>query len=428
MIFTRLARAKGTASTMAIAFAVATGMVAGTAALEAPALAKEAKAPKASYSKGFIEAYKPLQGLLQATTPDVAAIKAALPAVMAAIENDDDRMATGQAYVNASQKANDLSLALQGLELMLASGKVPAENVGVYNFQAGQIAYKYEDYEKSRKYLNAALAAGYTKDSPETFIAESYFAQDKITEGLAYLTGVIEQRRAAGVKVDEAWIKRGLAMAYNDQLKVEAQRYANYYVTEYPNETSWRDAIAILLNTGGYENPEILDLLRLGRRVGTLNDARLYMEYLDAADYRRLPAEGVAIVDEGRSKGVIPANDPYVNDTYTQAAARTKADIADMANLMRDARAPSATLRTVMAAADSLLSLGRAAEAEEFYAKANGIAGADTGLVLTRLAIAQFDQGKLADAKANFDKVTGLRQPIAHLWATYADQKANPGA
>ncbi|MFA6220277.1 MAG: hypothetical protein WC692_10955 [Erythrobacter sp.] len=425
MIFTRLARTKGTASTLALAFVVATGAVAGMATFEAPALAaKEPKAPKASYSKGFIAAYKPLQDLLQAAAPDVEAIKASLPAVLAAVETDDDRMAAGQAYVNASQKANDLSLAFQGLELMLASGKVPAENIGIYNFQAGQLAYKYEDYNKARTYLQAALAAGYTSDNPETFIAESYFAEDRITEGLAYLSGIIEQRRAAGQTVDEAWIKRGLAIAYNDQLNAEAQKYATYYVTEYPSETSWRDAIAILLNTGGYENPEILDLLRLGRRAGTLNDGRLYMEYLDAADYRRLPGEVVAVVDEGRAKGLLPASDPYVNDTYAQAATRSKADQADMASLMRDARAANATLRTVMGAADSLLSLGRPAEAEEFYAKAGTIAGADTALTLTRLGVAQFDQGKFAEAKASFDKVTGIRQPIARLWSIYAEQKA----
>ncbi|QKG71611.1 hypothetical protein [Erythrobacter mangrovi] len=424
MIFSRLTRAKGTASTMALAIAVATGAMVSSVAFEAPAFAAKKK-EKVAYSKAFIAAYQPLQVLLQAEAPDAAAIKAALPPVLAAVENEDDRFATGQAYVAVSQKLNDLSLALQGLELMLASGKVPAENLGIYNFQAGQIAYKYEDYAKARTYLQAALDVGYTENTPETFIAESYFAEDRDAEGLNYLTGVIEARKAAGQPIDEAWIKRGLSIAYNAQMKAEAQKYAALYVREFPGPTSWKDAIAILLNTGGYENPEILDLLRLGRRAGTLTDGRMYMEYVDAADYRRLPGEVVSVVEEGRTKGLLPSDDPYINDTYNQAATRTKADQADMASLMRDARAPNATLRTVMAAADSLLSLGRAAEAEEFYAKASGIAGADTALVLTRLGIAQFDQGKLAEANATFGKVTGIRQPIANLWLIYADEKAS---
>ena len=34
----------------------------------------------------------------------------------------------------------------------------------------------------------------------------------------------------------------------------------------------------------------------------------------------------------------------------------------------------------------------------------------------TVLGIAQYDQGKYAEAKANFEKVTGPRQAVARLW------------
>jgi tetratricopeptide (TPR) repeat protein len=206
-------------------------------------------------------------------------------------------------------------------------------------------------------------------------------------------------------------------------MKEQAQKFANWYVADYPSETSWRDAIAILLNTGGYENPEILDLLRLGRRAGTLNDGRLYMEYVDAADYRRLPAEVVSVIDEGKASGLLPADDPYVNDTRNQAADRVAADRADMDNLTADARAAGANVRTVMAAGDALLSLGRPADAEEFYVKAAGMGGAEAQMALTRLGIAQFDQGKFAEAEATFEKVEGPRAPIANLWAIYATQQ-----
>ena len=81
-----------------------------------------------------------------------------------------------------------------------------------------------------------------------------------------------------------------------------------------------------------------------------------------------------------------------------------------------------------MAAADTLLSYGKAADAEPLYAKALTMPGANTGLVLTRLGIAQLDQGKLADAQASFAKVQGVRQPIANLWALYATQKTAPAA
>ncbi len=77
---------------------------------------------------------------------------------------------------------------------------------------------------------------------------------------------------------------------------------------------------------------------------------------------------------------------------------------------------------TVTAAGDTFLSYNRPAEAEEFYTKALTMAGGDAPIILTRLGIAQLDQGKNAAAEATFKKVTGARKPIADLWAIYAMQ------
>jgi hypothetical protein len=54
--------------------------------------------------------------------------------------------------------------------------------------------------------------------------------------------------------------------------------------------------------------------------------------------------------------------------------------------------------------------------------------GADRATALTRLGIAQAEQGKFAEAKATFAQVEGARQPIAMLWSAYADQKAAAAA
>ena len=421
MIFTRLARANGAASSLAMALALVAGGAMTATALEAPALAQ--KKAKPNYSKAFVAAYAPLQEALSAETPDPATVKAAIPAVVAAVENDDDRYAAGGAIVNAGQKFNDNALARQGLELMLASGKVPAEQVGPYNFMIGQVAYNAKEYATSRAALEAALAAGYTDNNPEAIIAETYFAENQDAEGLAYLAKAIEARKAAGQTVNEDWIKRGLAVAYRANMKPDAVKFANLYVSEYPSETSWRDAIAILLNTGGYDKPATLDLLRLGRRAGTLNDGRLYGEYVEAADYRRLPAEVVAVIDEGKSKGFLSDSDTYLADTRKQAADRAAADRADMDGLLTDARKSGASLATVMAAGDAMLSMNRPAEAEEFYLKASTMAGADTPMALTRLGIAQYDQGKYAEAQATFNRVEGARQAIANLWGVYSGQQ-----
>ncbi|MEP0029173.1 MAG: hypothetical protein ABJE59_09605, partial [Qipengyuania citrea] len=57
--------------------------------------------------------------------------------------------------------------------------------------------------------------------------------------------------------------------------------------------------------------------------------------------------------------------------------------------------------------------------------KAAGMAGAEAPMALTRLGIAQFDQGKFAEAEATFNEVEGPRDAIANLWAIYAAQQTS---
>ncbi|MGI8944413.1 MAG: hypothetical protein ACR2FJ_09345 [Qipengyuania sp.] len=428
MIFTRFASTKRTTSTLALAVALATGGVVATTALAAPAAAqkkKDAEKPaKAAYTEAFIAAYSPAADLMKVQPVDVAAVRALIPAMLAAVESADDKHAAGSLVYSAGQAAQDYALQLQGAELMLESGRVPVENQAQYNFLAGQLAYQTEDFTKARGYIERAVELGYTQNDPQALIAETYFAEDKYADGLTYLGQLIETKRAAGETVSEDWIKRALAIAYNNDLGAQARDFSVLYVTDYPTDTSWGDAIAIALNTNRFEYPEILDLLRLARRTKTFRDSNMYMEYIEAADPRKLPGEVVGIIDEGYAAGMLERTDSYVADARALAAARVKADERDLPALGRDARASGAQLSTVMAAGDAYLSYGRGAEAEEFYTKALGMTGVNTPLVLTRLGIAQLDQGKRAEAEATFNKVEGARQAIANLWRIYSSQQA----
>ena len=417
---TSAANKRRAGSHFALAIALATAGAVGVTSFAEPAYAQ--KKQKADYSKGFISAYQPVADLTKAETPDIAAIKAGLPAVKAAVETADDRMAAGSIILQAGQIAQDASLQFEGLELMLASDKLEAEKVPLYNFLAGQLAFNAKEYAKSRNYIQTAYDLGYRENDPQLLIAQSYFVEDNYAEGVKYLNAAIEARQAAGEPVDKSWIQAGLAAAYNNDLAAQAQEYARLYVTEYPSNESWGDAIAIMLNTSQYEYPEILDLMRLARRADALRDAQLYKEYLEAADPRRLPGEVVAVIDEGYAKGKLDRSDTLITDWYNLAKSRSETDRADLPVLASEARAAGATVKTVVAAGDAFLNYGQAAEAEEFYAKAAGMAGANTPLVLTRLGIAQLDQGKYAEAEATFNKVEGARQAITNLWSIHATQ------
>ena len=415
-------------STLALALALGMGGVLSVTALEAPAAAQKKKkdddkAAKPQYSKGFVAVYNPVQEQLD-QQGDIAAVKAALPGVIAAAENDDDRFVAGNLVYSAGVKSSDRALQRQGIEMMLQSGKVPAANQPQYNFLAGQFAYQDDDFGAARTYFERAAELGYAENDPVPLIAETYFQEERFADGVTYLSQAIEAKRQAGQPVDEAWIRRGLAMAYNNKLDAQAREYSSMYVRDYPSATSWGDAIGILYNTSEIGGEDSLDLLRLARRVDGLRQSNQYLEYIDQADPRKLPGEVVAVIDEGYASGNLDRSNTFVSEARAEAAKRVKTDETELPELAKDARAANANLVTVMAAGNAFLSYGRAADAEEFFAKAATMPGANTPLVLTRMGIAQLDQGKYAEAEATFNRVEGARQAIANLWAIYTTQQA----
>lgn len=426
MIFTRLSKTSRPSSAIAMALVLAATGALGVTAMEQPAHAakkdKEKKSGSQDYSDSFKAAYGPLAEQTKGNSADWASLAGQVPALVASIQTDDDRFAGGQFIYTVGTKSQNEALMLQGAELMLASGKVPAENQSQYNMMAGQLAYKAKDWAKARTYLMKAVELGYSDSSPQGLIAKSYFAEDKNAEGLAYLKQAIEAQEASGAGADPQWAKRGLSIAYNNKLQPQTSDFALMFLKSDPSVTNWGEVIAINAYGGGYDNPEILDLMRLAMDVGAMRDERMYADYIDAADYRRLPGEVVMVIDKGISSGKIAPNESYAADIRSQAETRAKADRAELAGILRNA-ANSSDAKSVITGADVALSYGDYATAETLYNKAKDMPGADTGLALTRLGIAQLKQGKTADAKASFDAVQGKRQQIARLWSTYADQK-----
>lgn len=418
------------ASRLAFAVALATTAAVGMAGAATPAYAqkkpKEQPAPKAVYSKEFVAIYQPVAALLNANG-DLATLKPQLPSLVTVAKSPDERFATGQVIFNVGAKTNDVALQRQGLDLMLDSGKTPPADVARNTFAAAQLAYNAKDWATARARAQQAIAAGYTSDA-ELIVAETYFAENQVPQGLDLLDKAIARKVAAGEAVPEAWLKRAIAQSYQAQLEPQATKYAGMFAQYYPSTTSWGDAIAIQRNFRGYDGQELLDILRLAARTNALRNERDYADYITAADARRLPGETQRIIDAGIAAGLLRANDVFVSEARTVASGRVKADLADLPGLERDARAGGSTAATAMAAGDAFLSYSQPAKAEEFYKLALARPGVDAPRVLTRLGIAQLDQRKFAEADANFAKVEGARQAIAQLWAIYAAQAARPAA
>lgn len=396
--------------------------------LAAPAYAKdkkkEEKAPKPEFSKEFVAAFKTVDELLKGEAPDFPSIKAQIPGVVALAKSADEKNVAGSLMLRYGQATRDQQFQKDGLILMLDSGKVPPEEQGRYSTFVSQLAFQAENYEQAVKYANQALALGYTAGNGEIILAEAAFAQNQTQQGLAYVDQLVQRTIAAGGVPEQAWIKRGLSIAYKEGMAAEATKLGLLYAKYYPSKQSWGDAIAIMRNFNTYESPEALDLLRLVRRTDSFRTRLDYGEYIEVADARKLPGEVKEVIEDGYATGILKRDDAFIKDIYGQAQTRAAADRADMAGIEADARKPGATLVAVASTGDVFLNYNQPAKAEEFYTKALSMPGADTETLLTRLGIVQFDQSKYAEAKATFAKITGKRADIAKLWIAYADQKA----
>ncbi len=416
----------GSRAVLAIALLCGSALSAGLVASPAAAQKKKDKeAAAADYSKDFIAAYTVANGLFSAVPADITGATAAIPGVIAAIDTPDDRMVAGQFMVNVGQASSDNALTRQGLELMLESGKVPADRLTSFRVNAGGLAQEAGDFEAARSHFMAAHAAGHVKDDLPQIIAQTFFQEDRYEEGIGYLRGLVEAQIAANQQPNERWIDVAFSSAYNNDRAMDAITLAAMAVEYYPSEKNWRNAIGVQRNLITMSDDVTLDLMRLAARTNSLEGGRDFAEYIEAADARRLPGEVDTVLKQGLASGALKASDPFVADVSQTVKSRLAADKAELPALERDAMKPSATALTATAAGDVFLSYGNAAKAEMMYAAASSKAGADKDRVLTRMGIAQVDQGKFADADATFSKVGGQRAALAALWRAYIAPKMN---
>jgi tetratricopeptide (TPR) repeat protein len=417
---------RGFGSALTLAIALAGGAAVVTAATAAPAAAQRGgrnAAPQTQNSEAFVTAYQPVAAIVNAEGGDLAAAKAQIAGVVAAIQTPDDRNAAGNLILTLGNKLKDTQLQRQGLELMVASGKVDPAQLGQFQFFIGSLAYDAKDWPVARAALQAAVAAGYTETDPRPMIAETYFGDNQAAQGLDFLKGLVEENVAAGRPVPEAWLVRGLQVAYNAKLTDKATEWSALLVAHAPNQTNWQRSLQVVGSVNQLDAQARLDLLRLMLVTSSMTDRREYEDYVEAADPRIMANEVDRVLAAGVQAGVWSSGDAYYTEIKQIVDARAPQDRRDAPGLATEARG-AANGTAAQNAGDVFLSLGSWAEAEEMYALALQKGGVDRDRTLTRLGIAQAQQGKKAEAKATFAQVSGARAPVARMWSAYVESRA----
>lgn len=432
-------------SRSALGLALAMGVVGGGMVAQPAFAAKKSGGGQMKLSPEFQKLAVPLsQGIEAAKAkPEVTAAKgnpAALGAALAAEKaqidpafaaatTPEDKFVAGQLAVSLGSIAEDPALQRRGLQSMVDSGKSPPEEAAKFQFFLGQLAYQVKDYAAARTSLQAAKAAGYKENDIDALLAEAYINDNQAPQGLTVLKQAIDARKAAGQPAPEGWYRRGLGVAYKTKQLDQAAVFSMALVEAYPTTQNWGGAITVVREIGKFPAQETLDLMRLMGRTNSYAEERDYLEYIEAADARRLPGEVQKVIQQGLAAGKLNAGNAFVSEQKSIADQKVGPDRASLPGLETAAKAANATPANITGTADAFLSYGEGAKAEALYNIVLTKPGVDQARTLNRIGIAQIDQGNFAGAQETLAKVpAGPRKSIAQLWAIYAKQKAGGGA
>lgn len=427
---------KGLFSSAAMAVALATGGVA--AGFAAPAQAQE-------YSDGWRNAAAPLsEALTKADTDEtvkglitrigttngaerqqlvgqadsaLGGVLAQLPTLVPLATTPDDKFTTGQFHLNFGTKFRDLSLQRTGIRLMLDSGKAPPAQVPLLTYYVGSISSDFKEYGVAREYLQKAYDLGHKTDNIEQLLAETYFAQNQIPEGLAQVEKMVAER---GPAIPRSFYLRALEVVRDQRLTDQIAPRAAALVTFYPTQDNWRIGLQVLLESVDLTADESVDVYRLMRVTNSMTEARTYRSYIEAVDANRMSNEILPIIEEGIRLGLLDGEDSFIKEALEVANARAPEDRAAAEEDAEIARAATDAV-SARATGDNYLTLENFAAAEEFYKLALQRAPDDGDRLNMRVGLAQARQGKIAEARRSFQAVKGRRAAVATMWLAWLD-------
>ncbi len=461
------------ASHLALALALATGAFAASAITAPAAYAQD----KPKFSKNFQKAGSPAAQALQQLDTDVelaaivtqlsSADDAAKPALRqqlvaktdivnklaamnAAVETPDDRYTAGQYTLNWGVKSSDSEYQQQGLIASLEFGKTPADKIGQYSWFVGTLAFQKEDWPTARNYIQKAIDAGWTQNSPIAVLAESYYRTGDVAGGTKV---VLDAAKSNPALVDEATVRSSLKNAYESPKFYEVVKLATLLKDRFPSEDAtnyydnvprqaagdmsadalsadiakllaeenspenWSFAANAIVENSNFTEAEAVDAMRLLKRTKALRRSNEYRDYLTGLNPTLYPTEAQSVIDEGIAGGFVSTGD------FSEAAAQARANagsdkeyLGDASNRRRAANNP----KVATSLANTALSLGDAATAQEMFELVVKNGGVDIDTALIRLGIARMDQGNFDGAREAFGRVSGKHKGLASLWSVYA--------
>ena len=377
--------------------------------------AAEAKGPRPS--KGARKALVELQKVIQAK--NAAAFPAALAAAQAAATTNEDRYLIAQMQLTKALADKDDAATAASINAIATTGVLDSATVAGLFIGLGAKQYTAKQFDQAAASFERGISLAPGNTEAISNLAETRFAQGRKDEAVPLLQKVIAADLAAGRKPQEAIYRRAFAIAYNSRMPASVD-IARQWLVSYPSATSWRNALATYQNLNRPGNEQLLNLMRLMRAAGVLDNAIDVNLYASAAFDSGNYSESQAVVDEALAKQTVTASDRLVKEVVDALKTKPKATAADLETAVKDAKTAASLVRI----GDRYFGMGNYAKAIELYRMAEGKGGADANLINMHLGMAMARSGDKAGALEAFKKVTGPSAPIAQFWTIYVNQQA----
>ena len=341
----------------------------------------------------------------------------------AAASSDAEKFYAANLRLAVGNKKKDRVMMATAIDQLLASPQTAADKRGLLNFNRGEIALASKQPDQALRFFEAAKTAGYNDPDYDIRVASIEIDRNPAA-GLAAIDRAAQARKTAGQPVPASWYDLAIARTYKTNPDAAAA-WMRRELADYPTQANWNKALILFrdrADKGGNTLPNgvRLDLLRLMREAKAMSSQADYADYARLTGDMGLPYETVAVIDEGRANGKIPAS----ATVYTQARTSAQAAIRAEGGLSSfDAKAKAAANGRIAAnTGNAYLASGNAAKAIEMFQLAQQKGGVDADELNTRLGIALARAGRTAEAKQAFASVKGApRAEVASFWSLWLD-------
>jgi Tfp pilus assembly protein PilF len=383
---------------------------------KAPPVA-ESKASDVKPSSGALKAIVELQNAVKAN--DTANIPAKVTAAQAVAKTKEDRYLIAIFQRQAALAAKDNVALAAAVDALVNSGVLDTPKMAALYLDLGVQQFNVKQFPLAAASFQRALT--YTPNDVQgiELLAQAKFAAGQNAEAVPFYQRALQLRSASGQKAPEDSYRHAVQAAYDASLPA-AVDLSRQWLSAYPSNDSWRNAILIYRQIAKPDVEGTLDLLRLLQAAGVLNSPADYNLFASAAADQANYIEAQSVIDAGiAAKHVDPAS-PVFRDLVSGLKAKQKPTAADLAV----ARKSAANTRALIRIGDSYAALGDSVQAVDAYRAALAKADVDAPVANLHLGIALARAGDKAGATAAFNAVTGPRAEIAKYWLLYLQTRA----